>query len=87
MPYDTEQDLFEVAVNTPFIKKFYDSKFSSKLVEPKGLFGIPDLLIANREKEEGNSDWITVISFEMKLRNWKRALSQAFRYLAFSNIS
>lgn len=87
MPYDTEKDLFDVAVNTPFIRGLYNNEFSCKLVEPKGLFGIPDLLIANRKKGESDGKGITIIAFEMKLRNWKQALFQAFRYRAFSNIS
>jgi hypothetical protein len=87
MSYATEQDLFDVAINSPFIEKFYDRDVSCMLIEPKGLFGIPDLLIANQEKEKDGENCITVIAFEMKLRNWKRALCQAFRYRAFSNIS
>ncbi|HUV59164.1 MAG TPA: hypothetical protein VMW09_03525 [Desulfatiglandales bacterium] len=87
MPYDTEQELFNVAINSSFIEELSSSELSSKLIEPRGLFGIPDLLIANQEKEKDNDIRTTIIAFEMKLRNWKRALSQAFKYRAFANIS
>lgn len=42
--------------------------------EPKGLFGIPDVIIFN-----GN-----VVSIEYKLKNWKQAIKQAYRYQSFS---
>lgn len=87
MPYDTEKELFEVAINTPFVKELYCGESSCKLIEPKGLFGVPDLLIVNWKKEEDGGNGITFIAFEMKLRDWKRALAQAFRYRAFANIS
>ncbi|MCU7201192.1 hypothetical protein [Turicibacter sanguinis] len=43
--------------------------------EPKGLFGIPDLIVFNGD----------VISIEYKLKNWKQAMKQAFRYKCFSS--
>ncbi len=87
MSYDTEQDLFEVVINSPFIQGLSNNELSCKLIEPKGLFGIPDLLIADLSNEKEYGCCFNIIAFEMKLHNWKRALAQAFRYLAFSNIS
>lgn len=55
-------------------------------IEPKGLFGIPDYMIANITQKD-NSYYIISIAFEMKLSKWKRALAQAYRYRAFANIS
>lgn len=54
----------------------------SYLKECTGLVGIPDFIfyITNNKK-------LVVISFELKLRNWKRATQQAFRYKTFSNLS
>ena len=47
----------------------------------KGLFGIPDYLLVER-----NLDSISKItSYELKLNNWKQALKQAFKYRTFSN--
>lgn len=45
--------------------------------EPKGLFGIPDLLLFNGR----------VIAIEYKLKNWKQAIKQAYRYKSFSEES
>lgn len=42
--------------------------------EPKGLFGIPDVIIFNGK----------VVSIEYKLKNWKQAIKQAYRYQSFS---
>lgn len=60
---------------------FLKSNFgNSYLKEYKGLFGIPDFLFYEKGKEE-----TLVISFELKLYNWRRAVVQAFRYKSFSN--
>ncbi|MBC8458911.1 MAG: hypothetical protein H8D67_13030 [Deltaproteobacteria bacterium] len=85
MPYESEQAMFEVALQTDFFKKLIEGKNRSKIVEPKGLFGIPDLLTV-KAKRNGSKN-ITTASFEMKLKNWKRALAQAFKYKAFSEFS
>lgn len=53
------------------------------LEEVKGLFGIPDCILI--EKNDKSIDYI--ISLELKLKNWKRALKQAFKYRSFSNES
>lgn len=45
-----------------------------------GLFGIPDYVCF--EKKERS---INVVSFELKLKDWKTAIIQAFRYRSFSN--
>lgn len=47
------------------------------ILEPNGLFGIPDIMINTNE----------IISIEAKLKNWKRALRQAYRYKSFSEES
>ena len=41
---------------------------------------VPDLLIAKKDRRRAYYS----IAFEMKLRNWKRALNQAYRYKSFS---
>lgn len=48
-----------------------------------GILGIPDYLLIKRKN--GNIEF--VIAVELKLKNWKRALKQAFRYRIFTNKS
>lgn len=50
--------------------------------EWQGLFGIPDYVCFS--KNDGD---INVISFELKLKNWREAVIQAFRYRSFSDYS
>ncbi len=52
--------------------------------ELKGLFGVPDYILV-----EVGKDGIVLnsVAVELKLHNWKRALSQAFRYHTFANSS
>lgn len=64
-------------------EKFLKERFgNSYLKECQGLFGIPDFVVYSWEKDE-----TAVISFELKLSDWKRAAKQAFRYRSFSNMS
>ncbi len=64
-------------------EKFLKSNFgNSYLKECSGLFGVPDFVFYDKQKDD-----IAIISFELKLKNWKRAAIQAFRYKSFSNIS
>jgi len=51
--------------------------------EFKGLFGVPDYLIIERN----NKSILHIMAFELKLKNWKQALKQAFRYRTFSNLA
>lgn len=55
---------------------------SSYFKEFQGLFGIPDFVYYSKVDDE-----VSIISFELKLKDWKRAAKQAFRYKSFSNIS
>lgn len=89
MAFEKESDLFEVAFASDYIQNLINSELHLKyLIEPKGLFGIPDLLIINADPSQvGCKEHLQTFAFEMKLRKWKRALIQAFRYKAFSNYS
>jgi hypothetical protein len=51
------------------------------LKEYKGPFGIPDFLLV----EECDERISHVISIELKLKDWKKAVKQAFRYRSFSH--
>lgn len=52
------------------------------LKECQGLFGVPDFVFYSKQKEE-----VSIISFELKLKDWRRAAKQAFRYKSFSNMA
>lgn len=73
--YETENEL--VCDSIPLIKDIFRSEMNDIKVikEPKGLFGIPDILLYNGQ----------VIAIEFKLKNWKQAMKQAFRYTSFSS--
>jgi len=88
MPFKTEQHLFNQAIASPFMRNIVDAiKYPTyAFAEPKGLFGIPDLVVANVEHRNGQAIIIRSFAFEMKLSNWKRAITQAYRYRAFANL-
>lgn len=48
--------------------------------EWQGLFGIPDYVCFEKKDND-----ISIVSFELKLTDWKTAIIQAFRYRSFSN--
>lgn len=54
-------------------------------VEPTGLFGIPDVVIAGFSKRCARMELRETFAFELKLTKWRRALIQAYRYKAFSD--
>lgn len=53
------------------------NNYNNIILEPNGLFGIPDIMIKDKE----------LVSIEAKLKNWKRALIQAYKYRSFSKKS
>ena len=64
-------------------EKFLKANFgNSYLKECQGLFGVPDFVLCAKQKKD-----VSIISFELKLKNWKRAAKQAFRYKSFSHVS
>ena len=69
----TEEKMVNICVSE-LQDKYQESEI---LLEPNGLFGIPDIMINNKE----------IISIEAKLKNWKRALIQAYKYRCFSKKS
>jgi len=75
--FETEQEM------SLMFEKFLKMNFGNTyLKECQGLFGVPDFVFYAKQKQE-----ISIISFELKLKNWKKAAKQAFRYKSFSNIS
>lgn len=75
--FESEQDMSVIFEN--FLKKKLGNTY---VKEYRGLFGIPDFVYYNK-----NEDKIELIAFELKLKDWKQAIKQAFRYKSFSNIS
>ena len=55
--------------------------------EFEGLFGVPDLVLACGRSDRLGRPILRTLAFEMKLRDWRRALVQAFRYRAFAQCS
>lgn len=72
----------ELEMSKRFEKFTKDHFGNAYLKECQGLFGIPDFVFYDKGKNK-----TSIISFELKLKNWKRAMKQAFRYKSFSNIS
>ncbi len=74
--FDTENQLVETCLS--MIEQYFTEwKLDSDayiIREPKGLFGIPEVMIYNGK----------IISIEFKLKNWKKAMKQAYRYKNFS---
>ncbi|MFH2141517.1 MAG: hypothetical protein ABIJ97_03780 [Bacteroidota bacterium] len=75
--FETEQEM------SLMFEKFLKANFGNAyLKECQGLFGVPDFVFYAKQKQE-----VSIISFELKLKNWKKAAKQAFRYKSFSNIA
>lgn len=75
--FSTELEMSKV------FEKFLKVNFGNTYFkEYQGLFGIPDFVFYSKYEDE-----VAVVSFELKLKDWKRAAKQAFRYKSFSNIS
>lgn len=68
---------------TDFLRSKLSDENYSIFNELKGLIGIPDIVIIQKDEFTINH----VISIELKLYNWNRALKQAFKYRNFSNES
>ncbi|MEZ4959875.1 MAG: hypothetical protein R2830_08655 [Saprospiraceae bacterium] len=64
-------------------EKFIRLKFGNAYVkEQSGLFGVPDFIFFAKQEDE-----LSIVSFELKLSDWRRAAKQAFRYKSFSHVS
>ena len=75
--FETEQEM------SFMFEKFLKANFGNAyLKECQGLFGIPDFVFYAKQKQE-----VSIISFELKLKDWKKAAKQAFRYKSFSNLA
>ena len=88
MGFNSEADLFNTALASSALQHLSSLYANSTvLIEPTGLFGIPDLVIASLTLDDKGERTIVAFAFEMKLSNWKRALAQAFKYRAFAEMA
>lgn len=84
MTFKRESDLLATALASAYFRRLLTSYGDTKcLLEPRGLFGIPDVVIVNLDP----NNCVEAFAFEMKLCNWKRALTQAYRYRSFAEMS
>ncbi len=75
--FDTEK---EMSIN---FERYFKQNFGNAYIkEYQGLFGVPDYICYQKK---GND--ISIIAFELKLKNWKTASKQAFRYKSFSDVA
>ena len=66
-----------------YFERYFKQNFGNAYIkEYQGLFGVPDYICYQKK---GND--ISIISFELKLKNWKTASKQAFRYKSFSDVA
>jgi hypothetical protein len=87
MPFSTEIDLVEAALSSLELRELVEPLvWPMLLTEPRGLFGIPDVVFTEVDLKGG--EWVcnNTAALEMKLRDWRRALTQAFRYRSFAHV-
>jgi len=88
MRFRSEVDLCDKVIASRFFQGMDNSYVVSTLLkEPKGFFGIPDLVVAGLKRGNSGEEQLNIIAFELKLSNWKRALAQAFKYRMFADAS
>ena len=86
MSFASENELRNTMICNGYFNNFVEK--DNELIislETKGLFGIPDVLIVKTKDNKYSKK--EAIAFELKLKNWNRALVQAFKYRAFADLS
>lgn len=90
MGYETELQLLNSTLSSNFLADMIRIPFTKSIlfIEPKGLIGIPDILVVNNfSKQENESFSFDSFAFELKLKNWRRALIQAYKNKSFASMS
>ena len=90
MSFQSEAHLKEAVLSSAFLDNMTGGDPTARIaVEPKGLLGIPDIVVCLLGEDPITEREAVVFScaFELKLRNWRRALMQAYRYRAFAHVS
>ena len=80
--FSTEKELVVALLSTLENNKIKIDKVEDFLIleEVRGMIGRPDILLKSQESKK-------IITIEVKLKNWKRALRQAYKYRSFSDIA
>lgn len=80
--FETEQEMVIALVSILKNKSLSINNARDFLImqEVEGLVGRPDILLKSKKSKK-------IITIELKLKNWKRALAQAYKYKSFSDIS
>lgn len=87
--FTTEEEMVSTFIKNPIqdIESQYAEWNRWAEREVRGLFGIPDVLIAYGKVGPFGQKCVRTYAFELKLRNWQRALVQAYKYSSFANYS
>lgn len=80
--FQTEKELVIALISTLEDKKLRIEKVKDFFIleEAEGMIGRPDILLKSKRDKK-------IITIEVKLKNWKRALQQAYKYRSFSDIA
>lgn len=79
--FKSEEDM--AVIFSQLLYQLRQSNNITFLTEQKGLFGIPDFILIENKLPDSK----LIIAIELKLKNWKQALKQAYKYKSFSNYS
>lgn len=82
MAFGTEREMVQSIIKSNYIYELTTSSQSIVKEEVSGFFGIPDIVVVI-----DNAGKQLSYAYEAKLRNWKKAIFQAFRYKAFADFS
>jgi hypothetical protein len=82
MAFATEREMVQSIIKSTYIDELTASSQSIVKEEVSGFFGIPDIVVAT-----DNAGKQLSYAYEAKLKNWKKAIFQAFRYKAFADFS
>lgn len=80
--FQTEKELVIALISTLEEKKLRLEKVKDFFIleEIEGMIGRPDILLKTKNGKK-------IITIEVKLKNWKRALQQAYKYRSFSDVA
>lgn len=80
--FETEQEMVIALISILESKSLSINQARDFIImqEVEGLVGRPDILLKSKKNKK-------IITIELKLKNWKRALAQAYKYKSFSDIS
>lgn len=79
--FETEHDMVVALISIIKNKSLSINQARDFIImqEVEGLVGRPDILLKSKKNKK-------IITIELKLKNWKRALAQAYKYKSFSDV-